>query len=976
MAFDQDKFDKEWNDKYRAQSEKELYNKLKSLETKWKSKYPQINTVSPSGQYETMIKVKETGAYTTSWGGIGSSMSVYDYNIMADEFKKASDEIIDKWNAKYDEELAKVKGENPKETTPQEDQQAQQQNAEDEELEEIDPVVIEPPASMDSVVNETIEGNNKPEVSESIFSGTSGETNKVSESATEEGHPNSSIGITDTGEHEGIDTNNAMNKGVTYPIIRINDHYFTEAEIMNFKMESGYYKSYHDYTEFHKPMKGFVPTFDLAIHTQATDLEKNNAIKCGDVCSVFFAQGHGMIKSMRCDFVITSVISNDKNQEIIKNATEYFIKGELKVDNLRNAANTFAFSGTSRGALMDAASKLGLSYMFCDPDDTEDVMIWQSTKTLEEYVKEVAMHSWKNFNSFFEAWIDPRYGLSFQNINKLLVEDGLDEPIDVTVFTNMLNRSRGVDGKKEYKTDAESKASSRPQLKILTNIAQDDDAMTPYFITSFKVFNRAAEIQKEIGLNCTQNYIIDNPGCADSATEVEMKYSMPLNETKLRKGFYVLVGPGRNLTYSGGDEASGSSYVEKSFAKTGGMIAETMSDGDQEAIMQNASNSMSSGNTHKFYNVAYQHNIRNLLQLQKQITYVDLLGANLSIMRGEKVPVILLDNNRAQSALKQGTLSGKGLQALMYENASGWYIIDGIMWEWNPDEISPSNNMSAWKTHLKLVRREWPIPGETYVPGSDIDEDQHISVNVNTSKGTSVEGVNIVSIAAEDAADMQEISESGATVSNDTEEQEEDTALSEVPLTGLKEYMKDIYKAVYDAAEGKVTLVSARRWAVDIDGQKVDGNAFVKKYGYYKCANAKGETMYFKNNNSKHLYGEAFDIINGPGQDFNKLMTDIIMKSPEVLRLMYLNGVSAYIEQAKDDNGATSKHYHFGTDTIKQAQFWASVKAINGNTKIPGTVMDFKDYESHNVKQGSEITHTDLDEILYEKKEKKKEDKK
>lgn len=32
---------------------------------------------------------------------------------------------------------------------------------------------------------------------------------------------------------------------------------------------------------------------------------------------------------------------------------------------------------------------------------------------------------------------------------------------------------------------------------------------------------------------------------------------------------------------------------------------------------------------------------------------------------------------------------------------------------------------------------------------------------------------------------------------------------------------------------------------------------------------------------------------------------------------MYENGVSAYIEQAKDDTGTTTKHYHIGTDTIK-----------------------------------------------------------
>ena len=287
--------------------------------------------------------------------------------------------------------------------------------------------------------------------------------------------------------------------------------------------------------------------------------------------------------------------------------------------------------------------------------------------------------------------------------------------------------------------------------------------------------------------------------------------------------------------------------------------------------------------------------MRNNLQLQKQLTYIELVGANLSIMRGEKIPVMLVDNNRVDAALRQGTLSGKGLQSLLYENLSGWYIIDGIMWEWSHDN-TPSHNMTPWKTKIKLTRREWPIPGETYTPGADIDPETNIQVAVNTAAGTYINGVNVVTVRGEDEAEMKTQSVSGATVSTDTEQKDEDVAISEVPLTGLKEFMKQIYYAIYELCKNNIKLVSARRWAVDLDGQRVDGNAFVKKYNYYKCVNALGEIMYFKTNNSRHLYGEAFDIINANGQDFNALMTDIFMKDGNLLRLLYTYGVSAYIE--------------------------------------------------------------------------------
>jgi hypothetical protein len=64
----------------------------------------------------------------------------------------------------------------------------------------------------------------------------------------------------------------------------------------------------------------------------------------------------------------------------------------------------------------------------------------------------------------------------------------------------------------------------------------------------------------------------------------------------------------------------------------------------------------------------------------------------------------------------------------------------------------------------------------------------------------------------------------------------------------------------------------------------------------YKCVNAKGQPMYFKNNNSRHLYGEAFDIVNGGGQDFNKIMTEGVLQDKELLQTMLDYGVSACME--------------------------------------------------------------------------------
>ncbi len=160
-----------------------------------------------------------------------------------------------------------------------------------------------------------------------------------------------------------------------------------------------------------------------------------------------------MVKSIRCDFRVTNVVTNNMNQNRKEHYIRYIINGELYVPDLRNENIRYNFNGSSRDAMMDAAKRLRLSYFFCDPEDTDDVMVWCNCKTPELFIKDLTTHAWKNPNSFFESWIDPRYGLSFQNINKLLGEEGFDEQIDVTFWINTFLNNRAMDNQAEKKPD-------------------------------------------------------------------------------------------------------------------------------------------------------------------------------------------------------------------------------------------------------------------------------------------------------------------------------------------------------------------------------------------------------------------------------------------------------------------------------------------------------------------------------------------
>lgn len=808
-----------------------------------------------------------------------------------------------------------------------------------------------------------------------------------------------------------IKENQWYNKGAVYPIIRINDHYFESTEIQHFSMETGYYKNYNEYEIYQMPLTGVLPTMRLIVTTSDPGLLKKDFVKQGDRCSVFFQSGHAMIKSMRCDFRITNVVSDQMDQTQYQKYQTQIITGELYVPDLRNEESRYNFNGSSRDAMMDLAKRLRLSFFFCDPDDTNDVMVWCNCKSPEMFLHDLTTHAWKDSNSFFESWIDPRYGLAFMNINRLLGESGYDESIDMTFWTNTFINNRAIDGKAANKTEEEQKVKPHIQTKIFTNITDDNEAATVYHVNNWRLLNNAQEIQDFVGLNCKMQYSSVNTGLiAPNNPNYSVEFSLCLNRTKFDptradNDFFVLLGPGRNMTYASGDSAMATSETQSSNKNEPEKITNQQSDGDAAYLEGTGNNMMSSGNTHRFYEVAYEHNMRNLLQLQKQYLLVELNGANLSIVRGEKMPIVLMDLNRAEQAIRTGQARTK-IEECMYEAESGWYIIDGIEWVFDID--NDQGQGTNWRTNVKLVRREWPVPSKIKdKSGKTIDKktantivlvdigngklarmayydalkrygEEHIK-GATTSEDVVVSAQKKQNISSTTDEQQQEQEEAGTIYNAHGKEtvdavnfnldmidqyvkKSDYVAGSTIPLTGLKSFMKDIYKTILSESDNKCKLVSGRRWAVDEYGNKVDGNAFIKKYDYYKCMNAIGEVMYFKKNNSRHLYGEAIDIINN-GMDFTELMTNIIMKSPTILKLFYDYGVSAYIEQARDDTGATTKHYHIGTDTIKQREFWESVKAILGSDRIPGTLITFTNYMTKNTNQQVEFSNSnDIDE--------------
>lgn len=300
-----------------------------------------------------------------------------------------------------------------------------------------------------------------------------------------------------------------MSIGVTYPLLRINDHYFAPGEIIYFELAT----------------VNFTPTVDFRFRIKSTEMLKGNIVKDGDILAVYMAPTQAAYKSLRCDFLITScdsdTITSHSGEEY-----EFHVFGELYIPDLYNAGMTWAFSGSSRDALIFAAEQLKLSFFFNDPENTTDQQMWYCTteqgegeetrpSSVKEFLQDVASHAWKNFESFFDCWIDPRYGLTFLNINKQLGESGPDEKIDITPYQGAILAQREKDAERGSESEAESKSdvekgTTRPMGKLITNISSDPDAASTFFAISFKEINQAGEISRIMGTNVTVEFTNGN----------------------------------------------------------------------------------------------------------------------------------------------------------------------------------------------------------------------------------------------------------------------------------------------------------------------------------------------------------------------------------------------------------------------------------------------------------------------------------
>ena len=756
--------------------------------------------------------------------------------------------------------------------------------------------------------------------------------------------------------------------GKAYPVVRIKDYQVQPQDIVYFEVET----------------KEFLPTLHLVLHLPFPSLMRENAPIDGDMVTIYFRQDIEVFRPVGGDYIITHVDNSEEGDGI--DWSEVTIDAELWIPNLISDNMTFNFCGTADDALRDAAKRGGLGFVRSDDIKTELIQPWLCVNNLEEYIKHVTVHMWKAEDSFFDSWIDVHKNLNVVNVNDLLGRKLSDDGrLDITKFMNTIG-TQGEDGK-YVSTDY----GKHHMPKLFSNL--DYFKGSQYYVFWKQFFNRSSAVTQQVGIQHDINTYANNNGLDEMNSAYQVHGGVWYNQEKLDDGYQTANGRAKEtLIYK---QADNGSYREQMNSKTRYSVTPIESDGDGETTLSNGHNGLASGNVHKMFDVAEIHNRINNDELKKQYVVIRTRGANLSIAKGEKVPMILIENSLGKWVTSN--LQAQDLSFMLDRKMCGWFYISAIKWVFAPGFGSQAERdiETNWYTEVTLTRREWMAPfptsnaeeagddtpgqyGNNTASGSSVDStpaSESTPTSSDTSSSTEVKPENenapvdhqdndtdfgssgyvyTVRFDEDEDDDTSDTSSSGSgdggsggglsgssadiesTSSGDTssrteslitddgtkemKELELDTSEAVMAFdgNGLKHYMNVLIDIM--SQQGiPFKIIAGRRWAVDPDDNIVEGNAFTKRAGKYKVLTDTGDLLWFSSHNSRHLYGEAFDIVPTSGS-FSDLLTKICLDH-KVIKCMNVYGICLSVETTEGGSAAGS-HFHISTDTNYQTLFW------------------------------------------------------
>ena len=470
------------------------------------------------------------------------------------------------------------------------------------------------------------------------------------------------------------------------PFVKINDYFVSESELDSLTIDQ----------------RNFLPTITLQISFTNELFYSKDMPKDGDVISIMIRNKSDVLTPIRNDYVITSAISTGRATSS-KLGQSMTLFGELFVPGLKSYLGSASFRGTSMEVLKETARQLQLGFA-TNENETDDHQIWLIADTPNEFIKDVTSKAWKNENSFFDCWIDIYYNLNFVNVQKQLLS--AEDEVDIGAALGNVDKEWYWGSKTK-----DNEVAATP--KVFSNYA--GYRTTSFYVTNWKPTNRSSAITFEYGTSMNASFFehLDNLYPDPEAKKYWNIEIAPDYDPEKVDSYILLRGRATYDASINDGELARANYSYVDLYKTAPWlgIQYTINDPD-------ADNLEWSGNVHSNYMRAQVHNVINLVELDKLNVDINVQGTNMNIIKGDKIPVVLIKKDPVEVKLAYKEAEQSSSLDFFY---SGWYIVKGMTLNWQKTSVNDSI-FSNYSQNFVLTRREWPTP-EPVEPIKDTPED-------------------------------------------------------------------------------------------------------------------------------------------------------------------------------------------------------------------------------------------------------------
>ena len=408
----------------------------------------------------------------------------------------------------------------------------------------------------------------------------------------------------------------------------------------------------------------------------------------GDVVSLYIKpRPIEEYRPIRIDFDIESISSTPKDGAT---PASYVFRCVMKVPLLTADVLQGFASGNSFDHLLECAEGLGLGFA-SNEEGSDDAMIRIcAQQSRQEFIEQTTESAYKDDNSFFKTYIDTHYYLCMVNVNKQFSEIDELEPVTVTEIVQ-----------NDLQVGSTAEAVGVTGTLRLSN--GQDVVGTDMHISSYNLCNNSGDIWMSNGyardlryLNLTEN----NAGGVDGGLE---KFLItPLNT------------PGTE-----GEKIPLRGRIDEEFWRENNKVKYLGKQPSEEFE-----------NVHSNYMYAVTSNFGNTQEINKLYMEVDLAVINWSLYRYQRIPVLIYtegainnknlenrdeqlgENEQPENSKDDPEVEAEGPtnydepnQQIKNEFLSGYYVISDMTYKY-------SKESGSFTQTLKLLRREWPIPGK------------------------------------------------------------------------------------------------------------------------------------------------------------------------------------------------------------------------------------------------------------------------